>query len=679
LILTREHGTYAGDTSTRKRGIMSAREPPEKRDIFICHASEDKETFVLPLVSALRNAGFSVWFDDAELGWGARLAQEIHTAIQSCEHFVAVITPTMLEKPWPKRELEAAITQEIDRGRPNILALIVKRDPTSAQDLIRRVPLLGQQRHLVWSGSAYDVVKAFRARLREGPVSNWNRSTSAPLSNTMDRWDPPSTYHQQFNGIVRLAVTIDAGSFRDCDFSDAVISNSLFNAESMSGINFTNASLDGTRFHGWIEHSVFRGANLRWAHFKSAIYGCDFSASDVRGAKFKTRFDEATNFAGAIFDNNTEWPHDAPPQGAVGPHGTARDLDMSDRNLEETVMEDADLSGSILRCARLRAARLDRSRLTRADLSKASMASAHLSFADLRRAIAHDADFSGANLDGARLGGVEFTGATLNNASLVGATFDATTKWPTGFDPLAAGATQLTVVDVRGMDVSNWVPSADLSRVTIFDAQTRWSREFSVSSSGALGPGADLRGRDLRQTAELLAESSLAGAWYDDATLWPTGYDHRRSGALGPGADLEGVDLAGARLQGLCLRDARFFKANLEGCDLTGADLTCAVASEANLRGACLERAILVRADLRKANLTRARLSDADLSRADLRGADLTRAVGARAKLCEARLFEAELNGADFTGAWAGRTTFEGARHVIMATIDKIRPCPHQP
>ena len=37
------------------------------KDIFICHASEDKPRVVEPLVEALKRKGVSLWYDTAEL------------------------------------------------------------------------------------------------------------------------------------------------------------------------------------------------------------------------------------------------------------------------------------------------------------------------------------------------------------------------------------------------------------------------------------------------------------------------------------------------------------------------------------------------------------------------------------------------------------------------------------
>jgi len=52
-------------------------EENKKWDLFICHASEDKEEIVRLLVNALMNAGYKVWYDEFELKLGDSLRKSI--------------------------------------------------------------------------------------------------------------------------------------------------------------------------------------------------------------------------------------------------------------------------------------------------------------------------------------------------------------------------------------------------------------------------------------------------------------------------------------------------------------------------------------------------------------------------------------------------------------------------
>ena len=45
----------------------------KKYDLFISHASEDKNTFVRPLAEALSNSGLKIWYDEFSLSLGTRI------------------------------------------------------------------------------------------------------------------------------------------------------------------------------------------------------------------------------------------------------------------------------------------------------------------------------------------------------------------------------------------------------------------------------------------------------------------------------------------------------------------------------------------------------------------------------------------------------------------------------
>ena len=54
---------------------------PESWDIFICHASDDKESLVRPLAEALRQLGAAVWYDEFSLDVGDSLSESIGRGI----------------------------------------------------------------------------------------------------------------------------------------------------------------------------------------------------------------------------------------------------------------------------------------------------------------------------------------------------------------------------------------------------------------------------------------------------------------------------------------------------------------------------------------------------------------------------------------------------------------------
>lgn len=89
-------------------------------DLFISHASEDKETVVLPLCAALRRAGLRIWLDRQELHLGDSLREKIDEGLANSRFGVVVLSPSFLAKGWPRRELNGLMAVE-ESGQKVIL------------------------------------------------------------------------------------------------------------------------------------------------------------------------------------------------------------------------------------------------------------------------------------------------------------------------------------------------------------------------------------------------------------------------------------------------------------------------------------------------------------------------------------------------------------------------------
>ena len=51
-------------------------------DVFICHASEDKETFVRPLAEALHLENIAVWYDEFTLKLGDSIRRSLDKGLK---------------------------------------------------------------------------------------------------------------------------------------------------------------------------------------------------------------------------------------------------------------------------------------------------------------------------------------------------------------------------------------------------------------------------------------------------------------------------------------------------------------------------------------------------------------------------------------------------------------------
>lgn len=84
----------------------------KKYDVFICHASEDKETFVRGLAEALTREGLEVWFDEFSLSLGDSLRRKIDYGLSNSRYGVVVLSKNFFRKDWPQKELDGLVAKE---------------------------------------------------------------------------------------------------------------------------------------------------------------------------------------------------------------------------------------------------------------------------------------------------------------------------------------------------------------------------------------------------------------------------------------------------------------------------------------------------------------------------------------------------------------------------------------
>lgn len=101
-------------------------------DVFVSHASEDKETFVRPLAVALQGLGVSVWYDEFSLRIGDSLSRSINKGIANSRFGLVIVTPAFIEKPWPEYELRGLVAREIDEDRVGLHGAALPQGPPFA-------------------------------------------------------------------------------------------------------------------------------------------------------------------------------------------------------------------------------------------------------------------------------------------------------------------------------------------------------------------------------------------------------------------------------------------------------------------------------------------------------------------------------------------------------------------
>ena len=93
--------------------------------VFISHASEDKERFVVEFAKKLRTYGVDAWLDRWEMLPGDSLIAKIfEEGIKNADAFIIVLSKNSVNKPWVREELNAGFVKRISE-KTRIIPVII--------------------------------------------------------------------------------------------------------------------------------------------------------------------------------------------------------------------------------------------------------------------------------------------------------------------------------------------------------------------------------------------------------------------------------------------------------------------------------------------------------------------------------------------------------------------------
>ncbi len=91
-------------------------------DVFISHASEDKDEVVRPLAHALVEEGLEVWYDEFTLTIGDSLRQKIDQGLANSRAGIVILSHAFFAKGWPNYELNGLVTNDV-AGKQKLLPI----------------------------------------------------------------------------------------------------------------------------------------------------------------------------------------------------------------------------------------------------------------------------------------------------------------------------------------------------------------------------------------------------------------------------------------------------------------------------------------------------------------------------------------------------------------------------
>jgi hypothetical protein len=125
---------------TIPKELIREAEGPEW-DVFVSHATEDKESFVRPLSILLKKRGVRVWFDEFALTLGDSLRRSIDRGLAKSRFGIVVLSVAFFSKEWPQRELDGLMARELSGGK---IILPIWHNITAAE-VRARSPLLADR------------------------------------------------------------------------------------------------------------------------------------------------------------------------------------------------------------------------------------------------------------------------------------------------------------------------------------------------------------------------------------------------------------------------------------------------------------------------------------------------------------------------------------------------------
>ncbi|PKN48151.1 MAG: DUF1883 domain-containing protein [Deltaproteobacteria bacterium HGW-Deltaproteobacteria-17] len=100
-------------------GLVRENVPPavetgdQAYDVFISHASEDKDDIVRSLANALSTQNLKVWYDEFTLRIGDSLRQKIDKGLATSRVGLVVLSPAFISKGWTNYELDGIVTRSV--------------------------------------------------------------------------------------------------------------------------------------------------------------------------------------------------------------------------------------------------------------------------------------------------------------------------------------------------------------------------------------------------------------------------------------------------------------------------------------------------------------------------------------------------------------------------------------
>jgi hypothetical protein len=142
-----------------RNSVESLAKLPDLRDVFLCHAWDDRQGAAKELHDLLESRGVKVWFSEKDVGLGVPLMRAIDKGLANSRVGIVLVTPALLKRLPAEGIADKELSALLARDR---LVPIVHN--TTYEELRNVSPLLGSRSGL---STAEDTMATVAAKLAE--------------------------------------------------------------------------------------------------------------------------------------------------------------------------------------------------------------------------------------------------------------------------------------------------------------------------------------------------------------------------------------------------------------------------------------------------------------------------------------------------------------------------------
>lgn len=123
-----------------RESILKQQSIPEKYDLFLCHAWDDRKGVAKELYDKLTGLGTSVWFSEKDLPLGSNMLREIDKGLAKSRAGIVLVTPSFLKRVEKEGVADKELSALLAKDR------LVPVVHNTSYDALRDVsPLLGSR------------------------------------------------------------------------------------------------------------------------------------------------------------------------------------------------------------------------------------------------------------------------------------------------------------------------------------------------------------------------------------------------------------------------------------------------------------------------------------------------------------------------------------------------------